>query len=169
MHQIPKLQWFLSRLAVVSAQSIKARCWVENEDIVGAAPTGGAPTTSEWSTILLPTKVRLLLEVWSWYWVHCTLRSRQNGSHYGDDILKWIFLYETYHIVIQISLKFVPKGPITGNNNQFISLGNSLVLNKQWAIIWTNDGLVYWHLSICLNELSLLPFTQRLVTRDLFY
>ena len=36
---------------------------VENEDVVGAAPTGDAPTTSEWSTILLPTKVRLILEV----------------------------------------------------------------------------------------------------------
>ena len=27
------------------------------EDVVGAVPTGDAPTTSEWSTILLPTKV----------------------------------------------------------------------------------------------------------------
>ena len=51
-------------LSVVFAQSIEARCWdVENEDVVGAAPTGGAPTTSELSTILLPTKVRLILEV----------------------------------------------------------------------------------------------------------
>ena len=31
--------------------------------MVGAAPTGDAPTTSEWSTILLPTKGRLILEV----------------------------------------------------------------------------------------------------------
>ena len=30
---------------------------------VGAAPTGDAPNTSEWSTILLPTNVRLILEV----------------------------------------------------------------------------------------------------------
>ena len=35
-----------------------------NEDAFGAAPTGAAPTTSEWSTILLPTKVRLILDVW---------------------------------------------------------------------------------------------------------
>ena len=35
---------------------------MENEDVVGAAPTGDAPTTSEGSTILLPTKVRLILE-----------------------------------------------------------------------------------------------------------
>ena len=42
---------------------------MENEDIVGAAPTGDAPTTSEWSTILLPNKVRLILETWR-YWGH---------------------------------------------------------------------------------------------------
>ena len=35
----------------------------ENEDVVGAAPPGDAPTKSEWSTIVLPTKVRLILEV----------------------------------------------------------------------------------------------------------
>ena len=34
------------------------------EDVVGAAPTGDAPTTYEWSTILLLTKVRLILEDW---------------------------------------------------------------------------------------------------------
>ena len=47
----------------VFAKYVEARWWVENEDVVGAAPTGDAPTTSEWSTILLPTKVRLILEV----------------------------------------------------------------------------------------------------------
>ena len=61
--QSQKLKCFSSRLAVVFAQSIEAKCWVENEDVVGAAPTGDAPTTSELSTILLPTMVRLLLEV----------------------------------------------------------------------------------------------------------
>ena len=35
----------------------------KNEDVVGAAPTGDAPTTSDWSTIVLPTKVRLILDV----------------------------------------------------------------------------------------------------------
>ena len=63
-HQIPTIKRFLSRLAVVSGQSIEARCLVENEDVVGAALTGDAPTTSEWSTSLLSTKVRLILKVW---------------------------------------------------------------------------------------------------------
>ena len=53
-------------LAVVFVQSIVARCLVKDEDVVGAVPTGNVPTTSEcqWSTILLPAKVGLILEVW---------------------------------------------------------------------------------------------------------
>ena len=47
----------------VFAESLEARCQAENEDVVGAAPTGDAPTTSDWSKISLPTKVRLILEV----------------------------------------------------------------------------------------------------------
>ena len=39
-----------------------------------------------------------------------TLRPRQNGCHFPDDIFKWIFLNE--NVWILISLKFVPKGLI---------------------------------------------------------
>ena len=41
-----------------------------------------------------------------------TLRLRQNGRHFLDDIFKCIFLNENVWISIKISLKFVPKGPI---------------------------------------------------------
>ena len=41
-----------------------------------------------------------------------TLRPRQNGRLFADDIFKCIFLNENASIVIKISLKFVPKGPI---------------------------------------------------------
>ena len=41
-----------------------------------------------------------------------TLRPRQNGRHFADDILKSILLNENVCIPIEISLKFVPKGPI---------------------------------------------------------
>ena len=40
------------------------------------------------------------------------LRQRQNGCHFPDDIFKCIFLNENVLISIQISLKFVSKGPI---------------------------------------------------------
>ena len=33
----------------------------------------------------------------------------------ADDIFKWIFLKKNDRIPIQISLKFVPKGPINNN------------------------------------------------------
>ena len=45
-------------------KSLNVSRLVLNEDAVGTAPTGHAPTTSEWSTSLLPTKVRLILEAW---------------------------------------------------------------------------------------------------------
>ena len=41
-----------------------------------------------------------------------TLRQRQNGRHFADDNLKRIFLNENIEISIEISLKFVPNGPI---------------------------------------------------------
>ena len=41
-----------------------------------------------------------------------TLRPRQNWCHFVDNIFKCIFLNETIWISIQISLKFVPMGPI---------------------------------------------------------
>ena len=59
-HQIPKLKCISCHLAVALAQCIEAKYQVENEDVVGAALTGDAPTTSEWSKNLLPTKVSLI-------------------------------------------------------------------------------------------------------------
>ena len=41
-----------------------------------------------------------------------TLRPRQNGRHFPDDIFKCIFLNENVWISIKIPLKFVPKVPI---------------------------------------------------------
>ena len=45
----------------------------------------------------------------SWF---STLRLRQNGRHFPDDILKFIFLDENIWISINISLKVVLYGPI---------------------------------------------------------
>ena len=46
------------------------------------------------------------------YVLFSTLRPRQKGSHFADDIFKCIFLNENVWIPIEFSLKFVPKGPI---------------------------------------------------------
>ena len=41
-----------------------------------------------------------------------TLRPKQNGRHFADDIFKYVFLNENVWIPIKISPKFVPKGGI---------------------------------------------------------
>ena len=39
----------------------------------------------------------------------------QNGHHFADNIFRCIFMTEKFCILIKISLKFVPKGPIDNN------------------------------------------------------
>ena len=58
-----------------------------------------------------------------------TLRPRQNGRHFADDIFKRIFMNENVRILIKLSLKFIPKGPI--NNIQ------ALVQIMAWR--WPGD------------------------------
>ena len=70
-----------------------------------------------------------------------TLRLRQDGRHFADNIFKRIFLNENIWISIAISLKFVSKR--TTDNKASIGSDNGLVPNRQQDIIWTNDGLVY--------------------------
>ena len=50
-----------------------------------------------------------------WWWWGChwvlfinTLRPRQNGCHFADDIFKCIFFNEKFRILNKISLKYVP-------------------------------------------------------------
>ena len=45
----------------------------------------------------------------------------QNGRHFADDIFNCVFLNENIGISIQISLKFVPKGPID-NKSAFVQV-----------------------------------------------
>ena len=61
-----------------------------------------------------------------------TLRPRQDGRHFPDDIFKEIFLNENVWISIKNLLKFVPKGPMNSIS--------SLVQTRRQAIVWTNDG-----------------------------
>ena len=62
-----------------------------------------------------------------------TLRPRQNGRHFTDDIFKCIFLSENICISIKISLKFVPNGPIT----------NIPAMFQVMAWLWPGDKPLY--------------------------
>ena len=57
-----------------------------------------------------------------------TLRLKQNGGHFADNIFKCIFLNENVWILIYISLRFVPKGPI---NNIPVLV---------WIMVWCCPG-----------------------------
>ena len=60
-------------------------CYVENEDVVGAAPTGDAPTTSELSiNNFIANKVRLISKVYgsfAWYMIN------NSCSNFGEDLV----------------------------------------------------------------------------------
>ena len=60
---------------------MEAMCYVANDDLVGAAPTGEAPTTYESSANLLPNKPPLILEV-RLYILYVGYRYRYPGSSY---------------------------------------------------------------------------------------
>ena len=67
------------------------------------------------SSITWTVVTKITDAIWQHYmynWLINTLRPRQNGRHFPDDIFKCIFLNENVWISIKISLKFVPKGPI---------------------------------------------------------
>ena len=59
VHQIPKRKWFCLILQLSLCSTLKPG--VKSRMM---KPTGDAPTASEWSTILLPAEVRLILDVW---------------------------------------------------------------------------------------------------------
>ena len=63
-----------------------------------------------WYTI--PYDQQVLNNEWAITHGVYTLRPRQNGRHFPDDIFKCIFLNENVRISIKISLKFVPKDQI---------------------------------------------------------
>ena len=56
-------------------------------------------------------------------------------------------------------LKCVPDGPI----NKKISIGsnNGLEPSRPQAVIWTNDGLVCWRMSLDLQECACVDFQRR--------
>ena len=71
---VSRLVWQLSL-----PNPLKSGIRVENENVFGAVPTDDAPTSSERSTILLPTKVRRLdvidvlryIDTYNIFWLWC--------------------------------------------------------------------------------------------------
>ena len=68
-----------------------------------------------------------------------TLRPRQNGLRFADDVFKYVFLNENVWILIKISLKFVPKGLI----NNILALVQTMACHRSGAkpLPQPRDGL----------------------------
>ena len=78
------------------------------------------PFQCDFTENALDTMAKII--IWNYIFIHLyassrgqwvnTLRPRQNGCHFTDDIFKCLFVNENIWISIKISLQFVPKGPM---------------------------------------------------------
>ena len=68
-----------------------------------------------------------------------TFKSEQNGSHFADDIFWSIFLNKGKCLLIQISLKFVPKSLIDSKS----TLVQVMAQHRQHSVTRTNDDPVF--------------------------
>ena len=81
------------------------------------------------------------------------LRPRQNGRHFTDYIFKCVFLNEDIWILIDISLKFVPKGPI----NNIPALVQIMAWRRPGDKPLSEPMMMSIYASLGLNELNIGP------------
>ena len=109
-----KLQWNLLRKAKLFIQENSFENVVCKMTAILLKPHHVKP--ANWSMEFAPLTVGSLVPcVAAWVFSRQdinTLRPDQNGRHFPDDIFKCIFLNENVWISINITLKFVPSGPI---------------------------------------------------------
>ena len=79
-----------------------------------------------------------------------SLRPRQNGRHFADDIFKCIFLNENVWIPIKISLKFVPRSPI----NNIPALVQIMAWRRPGAKLLSEAMMVSLTTHICVARLQ---------------
>ena len=85
----------------------------------------------------------------------------QNGRHFADGISRCIFVNEKFYILIEMSLTFVPNGPIDNNP--------ALVWIMTWrqAIILTNADPIHWRIYAVLCGLTHLSQVKQKVKQIL--
>ena len=102
-----------------------------------------------------------------------TLRPRQNGLHFADDIFKRVFFNENVWISIKILLKFVPQGPINIIPAMFPIMAWRRPGNKPLSEAMLVSLLMHIYPSLGLNDLiaffinytNFLPFRQERATQ----
>ena len=87
-----------------------------------------------------------------------TLRPRQNGRHYADDIFKCIFLNENAWLSLKISLKFVPKVQI----NNIPALVQIMAWRRPGDKPLSEPMMVSLLTHICVTRPQWVKFTTRI-------
>ena len=96
------------------------------------------------------------------------LKARQNGRHFANDILKWIFFIGNVYISINISLKFVPKGPINNISALFQKmawrwLGDKPLPEPMMVSVLTHICVTtqpQWLNCVCIKRFEYRPYTN---------
>ena len=129
----------LRKLCLCVWSEILKNDWVGRLDYPQAC-MDSSPHYIPWIMCKVPVRYWSILPMFN------TLRPRQNGRYFADNIFKCIFLNEQIYASIKVSLTIKPKGPI----NNIPALVQIMAWWQQ-AIIWTSDGLVYWRINSSLS------------------
>ena len=89
--------------------------------------------------LILGCPIHLILQI-------NTMRQRQNGIHFTDNIFKCIFVNEKVWISIEISLKFVPGGQI----NNIPKLVETMAWRWPGNKTLSEPKMVSWLMHICI-------------------
>ena len=124
---------------------------VPNEHAIGAEPRPNIGTLAECKAACQKNDSCTAVD-WKWVWLFYIsfnkLRPRQNGRHFPDDIFKYILLNENVWILLKISLKFVPKGPIDN-----ISSLIQIMAWRRWGDKPLSEAMVFSLLThICVTR-----------------
>ena len=128
----------------------------DNEDVVGAAPTGDAPTASDWSAIILPTRVcliltvspirpletyfsEMMLEIWNIalkksIWKFCV----QNSSHFVKALICQTHIVWMVMCLIRVINQAVMHFDCVTMRNWIIHETSSFVVQIQWKYHFTH-------------------------------
>ena len=96
---------------------------------------------SYWNRFLAITEATILYNQFN------SLRPRQNKRHFADDVFKCNFLNENVWIPVEISLKFLPKGPINNTPTLVQIMAWCRICDKPLSepmITQFNDAYMQW-------------------------
>ena len=159
----------------------------ENEAVVGAALTGCAPTTCEWSTMLLPTKVRLILETLRYLgrFLFCCVsmvwEEGWRGVNWGRDKMATILQTIFSNAFSWMNMKFVLRGRINNTTLVHIMAWHQpsdrplsepmMVYLRIYASLGLNgiNGAIWWLFRVFgdIQKLGEIHLTPKLVILDM--